>query len=104
MLIRVQVDDEPTRVVPKSSENVMGVHNELPSVVPLCGHNQIGRPLPSVVAAIQPQFHPSVVEICDDDLPVFHIKTAELIRVLSGPFPLSVSFRTRARQEAQAGQ
>ena len=88
----------------KCNGHVVGVHNKPPSVLPLCGHNQIGRPLPSVVAAIQPQFHPSVAEIYDDDFLIFHIRTAELIRVLSGPFPLSGSFRTRARQEAQAGQ
>jgi len=33
-----------------------------------------------------------------------HIRTAERIRGLFVPFPLLVSFRILARQEAQAGQ
>ena len=51
----------------------------------------------------QPQVDPALLSV-SDDFRVLHIRTAERIRGLSVPFPLSVSFRIRARQEAQDGQ
>ncbi len=73
------------------------------SVAALCGHNPNWSDF-DIGSRHRAAVLPSVAEIFDDDLPVFHIRTAELIGELSVPFPLSVSFRTRARQEAQAGQ